>query len=239
MEGKDWLDKLRNALSLNPRQKGADQWPDWYRKYAELPHQLAPGKQAFRELDVVVLDAETTGLNPRKDQLLSLGALRLRGHTIRLKECFEAYLPTPEELRDSTAVSVHGIVPNSLRYRYTDLTSLMEEFLAYLGEAVIVGHHIGFDVEMINRALAGLGAGPLKNRVLDTALLAQKIHPPGYWTPQGEYALDKLARRYKISLSDRHTALGDSYITAILLLKLLSRLSEKRGRDLLVEDVFG
>jgi DNA polymerase-3 subunit epsilon len=237
MEGKDWLDKLRNALARNPRSSGNTAWPAWYQQYASLPHSAAPRKQAFREVDLVVLDAETTGLNPRRDQLLSLGALRLRGHTIRLKECFEAYLPPPEELRDPTAGSVHGIVPNSSRYRYTDIASLMEQFLEYLGEAVIVGHHISFDVEMINRALTSLGAGPLKNRVIDTAVLAQKVHPPGYWTPQGEYALDKLARRYKISLSDRHTALGDSYITAILLLKLLSRLAEKRGRDLLVEDV--
>lgn len=237
MEGKDWFDKLRRALAGSPRNKQEKYWPPWYREYAHLPHQNASPDRAFRELNIVVLDAETTGLDPRRDKLLSLGALRLRGHTIRLGECFEAYLPTPDDLRDTEAVSVHGIVPNSPRYEYTDVASLLQEFLGYLGEAVIVGHHISFDVGMINRALRELGAGPLKNRVIDTASLAQRIHPPGYWTPQGEYALDKLARRYKISLSDRHTALGDSYITAILLLKLLSRLAEKKGRDLLVKDI--
>jgi DNA polymerase-3 subunit epsilon len=184
------------------------------------------------------VDGETTGLDVKRDRLLSLGALRLVGHTIRLQDQFERYLPQEDQRVNDAAIAIHGIIPNSRRLLFTTEEDLLREFLDYMGRAPIVGHHIGFDLAILNGLLERNGCGPLVNPWIDTADLAQRIVPKGYWRPDTDYSLDALAKRYRISLSDRHTALGDCYITAVLWLKLLTRLAEKRHTDLRFGDVF-
>ena len=212
-------------------------WPDFYKQYMKLGHHHAPPQSLLHEVPVVVLDIESTGLDIRRDRILSLGALRVLGNSIILGDKLEAYLPTPSHLSTPESIRIHGIIPNSQRYTYTTEPQLVEELLEYLGNAIIVGHHIGFDIAMLNAALNRLGAGPLRNQVIDTAELAKRLRPAGYWSPKNDYSLDALAKRYRIPLSDRHTALGDCYITAVLWLKLLTRLGNKAERYLKVEDV--
>ncbi|MBB4077764.1 DNA polymerase-3 subunit epsilon [Lewinella aquimaris] len=233
MEGKEWLNKLRARFTG----AGNDDWPDWYRTYRQRNATPPAPSRLVSELPIVVLDAETTGLDIRQDRMLCLGGLRVHGNSISLREKFEAYLHTPPGHDGKPAVSIHGIIPNSHRYTYVKEPKLLADLLEYVGDAVIVGHHIGFDVEMINRSLQRNGAGPLVNRVIDTSNLAKRLRPAGYWTPENDYSLDALARRYRIPLSDRHTALGDCYITAVLWLKLLTRLAVKLGHDLRMEDL--
>ncbi len=237
MEGSDWLNKLRQRLGGGGTADDDEQWPDWYRDYVRIAVGKHAGEHPLADVPIVLLDAETTGLEVSTDRILCVGALRVQGNAIRLGEKFEAYLPTPPGHSMSTAVSIHGIIPNSHRYTYVDEPRLLSDLLEYLGNAVIVGHHIGFDLEMINRTLQRNGAGPLRNPVIDTVNVAKRLRPSGYWSPQDDYSLDALARRYRIPLSDRHTALGDCYITGVLWLKLLTRLAVNLGRDLRLEDV--
>jgi DNA polymerase-3 subunit epsilon len=228
-----WWNKRGKTEPIDPA------WPAWYRDYvAECQVSPLSDGTPLKEVNVRVIDAETTGLIPKKDHLLSLGGLEVKGGTIFVRDHFEAYLPTPRGYSDRGGVSIHGILPNSLRYTYDREDELLVRLLRFLGpDGLIVGHHIGFDLEVINLALARQGAGPLRNRVIDTASLAERVQASGYWTPPQTYGLDSLARRYNIPLSDRHTALGDAYITAILWLKLTNRLRDKIGRDLLVGDL--
>ena len=232
-----WFKRL--AAKLRGSMEAIDpDWPEWYRAYAADFAHPSPGPDAsLSAISLTVLDAETTGLDVHEDRIISLGALTVRGNSISLADKFEAYLPSPVASGGTAAIIVHGIIPNSQRYHYSEAPQLLGDLLAYLGTRPIVGHHIGFDVEMINRALARQGAGPLRNRVIDTAVLAQRLQPAGYWSPPQAYSLDTLAKRYRIPLSDRHTALGDCYITAVLWLKLLTRLAAKLNRDLRLSDV--
>ena len=222
----------------------APQWPAldartpaWYRAYADAFGTGPDPGTPVEELKVAVLDAETTGLDVVRDRMLSLGILRITGNSISLADKLEGYLPTPPGFEGSAAVPIHGIIPNSSRYRLSEEPQLLERLLQYLGSDPIVGHHIGFDLAVINAALARYGAGPLRNLVIDTGVLAKRLRPAGYWTPDRDYSLDALARRYSIPLSDRHTALGDCYITAVLYVKLLRRLQVKRGKNLRLEDI--
>ena len=232
-----WFDKLRYGIGRRSQESFDPNWPDWYRTYWSLNTTHAASGAPLSEQSIVVLDAETTGLDVNTDRLISVGALRVVGNSIRLGEKFEAYLPTPVDRSNTSAVLIHGIIPNSHRYTYHEEPALLKELLEYLGNAIIVGHHIGFDLEIINRSLRRQGAAPLRNLTYDTANIAKRLRPSGYWTPDGDYSLDALARRYRIPLSDRHTALGDCYITAVLWLKLLTRLAQKVGRDLTVSDL--
>ena len=220
MEGKSWLDKLRRHFG-----SGAEE-------------NALPAATPLRDLRIVVLDCETTGLDKRRDAILSVGALSVTGNVISTEDHFEGYVDTtPWQGKGGASIIVHGILPRSKRYHYLSEPELLTNLSDYIGDSWIVGHHIGFDMDMIGRALEKHDLPPLKNRVVDTVRLAQRLRPSGYWSPPDDYTLDTLARRYRIPLSDRHTALGDCYITAVLWLKLCARLAERIGRDLTVSDL--
>ena len=230
MEKPAWLKKLIGKPTTIT-------YPDWYEDYLSSRRQFAVSAP-LEDVELAVIDGETTGLDIKQDRLISLGGLKVRRNVVLIGEQFEGYLRVPAvNYGDGGSVIIHGILPRSERYTYSSPEELLRKFLAYVGDSVIVGHHIGFDVSMINRQLAELGAGPLVNPVVDTATIARQLAPAGYWSPKDHYTLDSLARRYGVSLSDRHTAMGDAFITALLLLKLTARLRERRGRPLELADL--
>lgn len=171
----------------------------------------------------VVLDTETTGLNPKLDRILCVGAIAVQNWQIRMQDSLEIYVrqnyaPAQGE------VAIHGILPVE-KANMVEEADAIYKFLNYVGDAILIGHHIRFDVSILNQALKRLHLPALKNKIADTHRLAQRVHPPtdGLLHP-GNYGLDKLCEQYKIPTSDRHTAAGDAYITAILFLKLLAHL---------------
>ncbi|MEM9836136.1 MAG: 3'-5' exonuclease [Bacteroidota bacterium] len=228
---KQWWQNFRGGQD----QKVAN-YPEWFQSYREQ-YASPPKDTQVADQRFVIFDTETTGLNPQKDRLLSIGAVRVLNNRILVKQTFSCYLD-PELARKKTdAVSIHGLLPGAEGRDYHTEIKALTAFLAWLGNDVLVAHHLTFDVSMINHSLLRNGAGKLQNVGIDTVDLAKQLNPTGYWTPDDAYTLDHLARRYRIPLSDRHTAVGDSYITAVLFLKLIHRLSERRGRGLRLEDI--
>jgi DNA polymerase-3 subunit epsilon len=179
----------------------------------------------------VSFDSETTGLNPKRDALVSLGAIAVQGGEILLDETFEEVLKVQY---NNAMVVIHGITrEESLKGRDEDEALL--DFLNYLGDAVIVGHHIGYDIAMLNEALQRHFGLTLRNRTLDTMDLALHLERTGLLPLEGiepNYSLDALCARFGIAPHDRHTAHGDAFLTAQVFLKLL-RLATKAGRTTL------
>lgn len=203
-------------------------YPAFYEAYLAHFAQAYPLNTPIESLRFVVFDTETTGLDPRTDKLLSIGAVVCQANEIPVRESFDLLLPAQKPAATkkgniADAIIVHGILPGAREGTVPEAEAI-PAFLAYCRQAVLVGHHVSFDVAMINRALDQLGAGPLKNPQVDTIHLARRVHPPNDSTPAGHYTLDYLAKQHHIPLSDRHTAPGDAYITALLLLKLLAKL---------------
>ncbi|WP_149275499.1 3'-5' exonuclease [Pareuzebyella sediminis] len=195
-------------------------WTDYEASFKEpLPDNL-------NELRFVVLDTETTGLNIKEDRILSIGALSLRGNTIAVNQIFEVYLY--QHFYHAENVAIHGILREETNDRITELEALMQ-FLSFIGNSVLVAHHAGFDRTMLNEALKRHGMPKLKNKVLDTSILYREtlIASP-LLQKRDHYSLDELADKFDISKKDRHTALGDAYITAIAFLKILEKLKSRR-----------
>ena len=96
----------------------------------------------------------------------------------------------------------------------------IQAFVEYIGNAVLVGHHIDFDVEMINAALERLGCGRLKNEALDIDVMYRKLTDIN----NKQFSLEELCNIYKIPKSDRNSSSEDAYKIALLFLKLKSRL---------------
>ncbi|WP_427872919.1 3'-5' exonuclease [Flavobacterium sp. MMS24-S5] len=184
----------------------------------------------IEETRFVVLDTETTGFDYENDRILCIGALVLQNGIINVQESFEVYLE--QDHYDKSTAQIHGILKDLLIKRPTELEAL-QQFLDFLGDSIIIAHHTIFDVTMINRALERNGLPHLTNQTLDTAYLYKKTLIQSHlFERKDHYTLDDLADKFDISKKDRHTALGDAYITAIAFLKIVKKLREKKAINL-------
>ncbi|WP_343486568.1 3'-5' exonuclease [Allomuricauda sp. d1] len=187
------------------------------------------------EVSFVVFDTETTGFDLKKDRILSIGALKIQNGTIKAKEAFEVFL---DQLTfDAKTVQIHGILKKEKSIQITEIEGL-KRLLGFVENAVLVAHHVRFDVGMINSALRRHNLPKLLNPKLDTSVLYNKSLPKSKRKAQGHYSLDELAEEFHISKTDRHTALGDAYITAIAFLHILEKLKPASLNELLKKDKF-
>jgi len=184
----------------------------------------------IEETRFVVLDTETTGFDYENDRILCIGALALQNGIISVQDSFEIYLH--QDHYDKSTAQIHGILKDLLVKRPTELEAL-QQFLDFLGDSIIIAHHTVFDVTMINKALERNGLPQLTNKTLDTAYLYKKTLIQSHlFERKDHYTLDDLADKFDISKKDRHTALGDAYITAIAFLKIVKKLREKKAVSL-------
>ena len=177
----------------------------------------------------VVLDSETTGFSPVLDRILTIGAVVVQDGEIRLDDSFDALLRVTG---DVGPVAVHGVTPDRSQRGYEEGEAL-DRFLGYLRDGVIVGHHIGHDVSMLDAGLERLGTDVrLLNRTLDTADITLHLARDGAFAGRslpGHLSLDTLADLFGVIPHDRHTASGDAFITALVFLRLL-KLASRHGR---------
>ncbi|MFC3416364.1 3'-5' exonuclease [Algoriphagus hitonicola] len=186
-----------------------------------------PGTRAISRLEFVVLDTETSGFNFNKDQVLSFGAVKIKADSICVASSVEWYPKV--EIKGEKAATIHGLVQTQNQLEPEDF---LQKLLAYFGDGILVGHHVGFDLEMLLRIGREFGLEAFPNAVIDTKFLALRLeHGPradfNQIKPE-EYSLDQVCIRFGISLDDRHTAAGDAFLTAQLLIKLLA-LAKRKG----------
>ena len=197
-------------------------WKDYLQQMAAVP----AGNCMFDSIRYVSFDTETTGLNPKKDKILSIGAVAVKNWDIDIKDRFECLL-NQSYTATADAIEVHGLLTKNNTNQVEEQHAL-QSFVHYLGNAVLIGHNVSFDVSIINHALFKYWGVKLKNKCIDTMYLANRLYPANHIMRPGDLTLDKLGGDYKITLSDRHTASGDSFITALLFLKMSYQL-QKRG----------
>jgi DNA polymerase III subunit epsilon len=171
------------------------------------------------ELTYTVFDTETTGLDPTRDEIISIGAVRIVNGRILYEECFDQ-LVDPRRPLSPDSIRVHGILPERLVGQPT-IDQALPSFQRFTEETVLVGHNAAFDLRMFQVKAASTGVVFI-NPVLDTMLLSSVVNPS-----LKEHNLDAIARRLLgRSVADRHTALGDALATAEIFLKLIPLLKE-------------
>ncbi|QVY65696.1 PolC-type DNA polymerase III [Polaribacter sp. Q13] len=200
----------------------------WFRKkkyppFWETYKECFKGKQnaEFEKIRFVIFDTETTGLDIKKDRILSIGTIAVIDKNIKVSDSLESYLT--QDLFNVETVKIHGILKQGTIHKVTEQEGIIQ-FLEHIKNAVLVAHHAAFDVAMINQALKRLNLPKLKNKVLDTGHLFVKSKLD---TSKKHFSLNELSLRFNIPQHDRHTASGDAYITAILFVKLLCVLKKK------------
>ncbi len=207
--------------------------PDFQAAYQQCFAETWPGDVPAALVRFVVLDSETTGLDPRKDRLITIGAVAVEGGEILLEDSFEALLKVSH---NTSSVTVHGITREQSRHGLDEAEAL-RQFLPYLRDGVIVGHHIGHDVHMLNAGYQRHFGFSLQNLSLDTMDLTLHLEQDGAFAGRERirsFTLDALCELFHITPHDRHTAPGDAFLTAQVFLRLL-RLAQKHGRQTLAQ----
>lgn len=169
----------------------------------------------------VVFDTETTGLHTSLAKILSIGAVGISNNKIVISDSFEVYLRQVEFNPDT--VEIHGILKEG-NLEKLDEAEAIEKFLKFIKNAVLIAHHASFDIGMINTALKRMKLPKLKNKSIDTGVLYKKLKGK----KASHFSLDILCDEFDIPKHDRHTASGDAYITALLFLKIISKLKQER-----------
>jgi DNA polymerase-3 subunit epsilon len=186
-------------------------------------------KKTFSTTTFTVFDVEATGLDPKKHQILSIGAVKVQPYGVRLADSFECMVQQ-EFVGQASVIQIHKILPQDLAGSMP-LQEALCKFLAFIQDSVLVAHHLWFDKAMVEAGLKQYFHIGLLNPLLDTLDLARRLEGPHAFEEagkSGQYTLDALCEQFQIELSFRHTAPGDALATALLLLKLLKR-AEKRG----------
>lgn len=165
----------------------------------------------------IVLDTETTGLNPKAgDRLIEIGCVELIDRAPTGAEFHRFVNPEGRDVHPE-AEAIHGISTASLQDKPT-FSEVADDFLAFIGGDTLVIHNAPFDIGFLNMELERTRRARLDNeRVLDTLALAKRKHPAGPNT------LDALCKRYGIDNSDRtkHGAIIDSLLLAEVYVELL------------------
>lgn len=164
----------------------------------------------------IVFDTETTGLDPLKgDRIVEIGCIEIY-NTIPTGESFHVYLD-PERDMPEEAFRVHGLSREFLTGKPL-FASIVDEFLAFVGDAKLIAHNADFDMRFINAELDRAGRPPIAAaRVVDTLVLARRRHPGA------SNSLDALCARYGVDTSRRtkHGALLDSELLAEVYAELM------------------
>jgi DNA polymerase-3 subunit epsilon len=157
----------------------------------------------------IVLDTETTGLDPlRGDRLVEIGCVEIFNR-MPTGQSFHRYF-NPERSMPAEAFAVHGLSDAFLADK-PFFHELVDEFLAFIGDSPLVIHNASFDIGFINAELDRIKRAPIpRERLVDTLLLARRKHPGV------SNRLDDLCSRYSIDNSHRtkHGALLDAELLA-------------------------
>jgi DNA polymerase-3 subunit epsilon len=178
----------------------------------------------------IVLDTETTGLDPRQGhRIIEVAAIEMDGRKVS-KRTFHRYI-NPEREIDEGAAAVHGLTLDRLQDepKFAEVAPALLEFIA--GAELII-HNAPFDIGFLNAELALAGLPPLNNQVIDTLKVAKELHPGK------KNNLNALCDRYMIDNSHRtlHGALLDTELLAEVYLGMTRGQESLLGEETSDED---
>jgi DNA polymerase-3 subunit epsilon len=187
-----------------------------------------------------VVDTELTGLDLKRDSVISVGAVRMHGTRIELGQSLHR-LVSPRAAFKSASVVVHGITPDDVVAK-PQLDVVAAELLAFCGDRILAGHFFSLDLSFLGRESAAIKAAELRRRAVDTVCIQtwleqqRQRHTGGQVTPESGLNLVAMAQNHGIHVGGAHNAMTDAYITAQLLqrqLRVLPNLGVRTLGDLL------
>ncbi|MDX9796444.1 MAG: 3'-5' exonuclease [Sulfurimonadaceae bacterium] len=172
-----------------------------------------PNKEEF-----VCFDCETTGLNVLKDDIISIGAVIIKDNTIVASKKFVKYVKPKTKLQID-AIKVHHIRECDL-LDAEEIQDVLKEFLEFIGNRILVGYYLEFDIAMVNKYLVNMLGITLPNRAIEVSALYHdwKIE----FIPQGHIDLrfNTILKDLNLPHLSKHDAYNDAIMSAMMFLKL-------------------
>ena len=175
--------------------------------------------------EYICFDCETTGLNPLKDDIISIGAVLIKNNTVITSEKFVRFVKPKSKLHIDS-IKIHHIRECDLE-NAEDINDVILEFLNFIGNRKLVGYYLEFDIKMINKYLKPKLGITLPNKAYEVSAIYH------------DYKIEKIPQsfidlRFNTILNDldipkfgKHDALNDSIMTSLMFLKLKNMRSVK------------
>ena len=172
--------------------------------------------------EYVIFDTETTGLSAVYDSIIEIGATKMKNGEVidRFDKFINPGHPLSEVTTNLTSITTDMVKDQP------DETVIVGEFMDFIGDDILVGHNVTFDMGFMNAALTRMGRPRLKMPVIDTLEMSRTLH-----SEYRNHKLDSLAKRYNIVLEHHHRADSDAETTGYLMYKLFDELEDKFGTN--------
>lgn len=188
----------------------------WYYRlkgsqYQHLFHSLTKG-------EVVSLDCETTSLDPKQAELVTIAATKIIGNKIITSRPFYIRLKAPQSLNEHS-VRIHKMRHQDLIDGYSEKEGL-QHLLKFIGNRPLVGYHIRYDKAILDLAYKKHFGFPLPNPLIEVSHLyherLERLLPNAYC----DLSLDAICRHLDLPLQNRHDALQDAITAALIYIRL-------------------
>lgn len=156
------------------------------------------------DTDYVVVDLETTGLDTKWCEIIEISALKVRDD--KIVETFDSLVKPKDEI-DDFITELTGITNEMLRDA-PGIETVLPAFLDFLGDNIILGHNVNFDINFLYDSKISLLGAPLKNNFIDTMRIARRILPE-----LKHHRLCDIAKHFSVSSEIQHRALADCKTT--------------------------
>lgn len=167
----------------------------------------------------VAISIESSGLNSSKDVILAFSAITIANDKIAIKEAIELYVSYSKTEFDSDQNEF--VLVSKLEK--TNEREAMERIVSYIGNATLIGYKVNRDIDLLNASLAKFECGQLKNEALDIEIMFNKFKD----TIEKKYTLEDMCKAMAVPVMDRTSATDDSFLIALLFLKLKTILKIK------------
>ncbi len=168
--------------------------------------------------EYVCLDCETTGLNPRKDEILSIGAVHIKKNKVLMRKTLNIFVKPSKNVAEES-IKIHHIRPIDLKNAMEPKEAILE-LLEFIGNRPIVGYYIKFDIAMISKYTKQYIGIALPNHQVEVSSMYFKTKKRSSDYEFVDLKFDTIMKELDIPELGKHDALNDAIMTAMIFLKL-------------------
>lgn len=187
----------------------------------KMDHKAGPYAHLFKPYDgdeVVSLDCETTGLDVKTADIISIGAVKVKGNRVLTSDRLDIKLKPPKTLTGDS-IKVHKIRASDLEDGI-DLEDALEQVLEFVGNRPILGYYVNYDIRMLDKFIRPKFGFGLPSKAIE---LSHVYHDIIKWRSVGgnvDLRFDTISEALDIPILERHTALGDAITVALMYVRL-------------------
>lgn len=184
-------------------------------RHSDYRHLFEP----YRGSEIVSLDCETTGLDVKSDEVISIAAVKIEGRAVKTGESFEAMIDHRDRLSEDSIV-IHRIRKQDLEHA-VDIETAVMALIEFIGNRPLLGYNIQFDLKFLDRYTKPLLGFSLPNGVIELADLYRRNVVRRQPDAVPHLGFEQILSDLDVPIFGRHTALGDATTVAMAYVKLM------------------